>query len=338
MRTRFLKIAEVIEDVVSFVDYRKTSVPQIKKIISDFVRKIETDEQLTHRVYLGHVKDYIVDMPVDSSIILQVAYKGEAIKPFKKMELVEWSQRTFDGSGCKYKITLDCPECHQEECDHRGSYVTINADDIWRQQHPEYQYMHMDHLYRWGGMNKDNIPVSPLNSEFRLIKYAQHHFHNADYHVKGCLNLDRKFLSDCRVEYTIPTADLMRLNVPDGEILISYMAKQVDEEGFHLVPDIPEVIEGIKWYYEEQSAYKEWRRTKDRNDMNAFKIAQTERRKMQGVIHELLQTPSYAAWMAFLANRWKRTMKDNNYYGHSNRFMPNNYESMMTHLTRKDTC
>lgn len=337
MITRFLKIANIIEDIISFVDYRNISVPQVKKIASDFARKIETDEQQIHRVYWAPVADHVVDLPIDLNTILQVSYKeGKKDRPKTKMQIVEWSQRAFDDSNCKYKITLDCPKCHEENCSHTGAYVTINADDIWRQQHPEYQYMHMDHMYRWGGMNKQNIPTdSRINPNFKVIKYAQHFYHNADFHVKGCMNLDQQLLSNCNTEYTLPSLDIMRLNKKEGEILIAYMANRLDEEGFHLIPDIPEVIEGIKWYYEEQSAWKEYRRTGLSIHERAFNQAQRQRRHIQGVIHSLLQSPSQDAWNAFLANRWKRTVKDNNFLGNNNAFVPNNYENMLTQLSRK---
>ena len=44
MITRYLEVKNIIEDIISFVDYRNISVPQVKKIASDFARKIETDE------------------------------------------------------------------------------------------------------------------------------------------------------------------------------------------------------------------------------------------------------------------------------------------------------
>lgn len=328
-------MCDVIEDILSFREYPDVSLPQIQKIVSDFCRKIETDEQLVHRVALLEVENNVVRLPKDLSIILQVAYKGEKPKhTAPRGRVTKWIQNTYDGSGCEYKITLDCPECHKEECDHRGSYVTIDVDDLWRDQHPEYQYMHMDHLYRWGGMNKDNIPLSPINQEFHLIKYAQHAFHNADYHIKGCLNLDAQLMSNVTTEYTINNG-VLKLNREGGEVLIPYMAQHLDEQGYHLIPDIPEVIEGIKWYFEELTSYKDFRRTSSQADITAFKLAHAERIRLQGVINEILQTPSYTAWMAFLANRWKRPLKDNNYFGNMNANSPNNYERVMTNLTRK---
>ncbi len=335
MKTRYLPIADVIEDISSFRDYAELSVPQVKKIISDFVRKIQTDEQLTHRVCLLQVQDYTVELPRDQSIIMQVCYKDDTAHVHrKKIELSQWSQRALDGSECTYKITAECPDCHKTDCDCRGSYITIDIDDIWRQQHPEYQYMQMDHMYRWGGMNKENIPISNYNHDFRIIRYAQHYFHNADYHINGCLNLDKKLMSNVDVEYTINNG-FLKLNKPTGEVLIAYLGQQVDSEGWHLVPDIPEVIEGIKWYYEEMASWKEFRKSKNKIDLSAFQIAQAQRQRLQGIINEKLQTPSFGAWMSFLNNRWKKTGQDHNYYGNMNRFSTNMYEGKLTQLTGK---
>lgn len=335
MKTKFITVCDVIEDIISFRDYPSFSEPHAKKIISDFCRKIETDEQLIHKVALLEVDDHAVSLPIDQSIILQVAYKGHPERLKTKGQVTKWIQDTYDGSGCKYNITLDCPECHKEQCDHRGSYVTIDVDEIWQQQHPEYRYMHMDHMYRWGGMNKDNIPLhSPYNADFHLIKYAQHKFHNADRHIGGCLNLDTKLMSNVTTEYTIANG-VLKINREGGQILIAYMAKQLDDEGYNMVPDIPEVIEGAIWYYEEMQSYKDYRRSQSVADYKAFQTAHAERIRLQGIINERLQTPSYTHWMSFLSNRWKRTIKDNNYFGNMNGNTPNYYENMMSRLTRK---
>lgn len=335
MKHRFLKLSEVIDDIISLRDYGHVNIDELNKISSDFLRKIETDEQLVHRVALLPVKDHAARIPVDHSILLQIAYRPIPIVcGEKKIKLTKWIQETYDGSGCKYEITLDCPECHKESCDHNGAIASINIDDIWRQQHPEYQYMHMNQLYRWGGVNKENLPNSIYTSEFQLIKYAQHNFTNADYHIGGCLNLDAKLMSGCQTEYTVHNG-VIKINREAGDLLVAYMGHQLCEKGYHMVPDIPEVIEGLKWYFEELMSYREYRRSKQRQDLEAFKIAQQQRKILQGVIHELLQTPSYDAWMSFLANNWKRTVKNNNYYGDMNQQAPRDYSNMLTNLTQK---
>lgn len=332
---RFLELPEIIDDIVSLRDYPHVNIDEINKISSDFLRKIETDEQLVHRVAILPVKDHSARIPIDHYILLQVAYKPIPILcSEKKIKLTEWVQDTYNGSGCQYKITLDCPECHKEACDHNSALVSIAIDDIWRQQHPEYAYMHMNHMYRWGGMNKENIPDSVYTSDFKLIKYAQHNYTNADYHIGGCLNLDEKLLSACETEYTVHNG-VIKINREEGDLLIAYMGHQLCKNGYHMVPDIPEVIEGLMWYFEERMSYREFRRSKQRADLEAFKIAQQQRKTLQGVIHELLQTPSYDAWMAFLSNNWKRTLKNNNYYGEMNKQSPDNYSDMLTSLTQK---
>lgn len=335
MKYRFLKLSEVIDDIVSLRDFGHVNIDEVNKISSDFLRKIETDEQLVHRVALLPVKDHSARIPIDHSILLQIAYKPVPILcSQKKIKITEWVENTYNGSGCKYKITLDCPDCHQEKCDHDGAIASINIDDIWRQQHPEYEYMHMDHMYRWGGMNKENLPDSIYTNDFQLIKYAQHNYTNADYHIGGCLNLDRKLLSGCEVEYTVHNG-VIKVNREAGDLLVAYMGHQLCENGYHMVPDVPEVIEGLKWYFEELMSYREYRRSKQRPDLEAFKIAQQQRKTLQGVIHELLQTPSYDAWMTFLANNWKRTIKNENYYGDMNRQSGRTYGNTLDVLTQK---
>ena len=342
MKLKYLNVSSIIEDIKSFRDYEDLTVPQIKKYASEFVRKVETCEQFEHKVALLNVVDNTASLPDDHAMLLQVAYRdGKPPKPRRRIELTEWIANAYDGSGCSYKITKECPNCHETECSCNGQYVTIDVDDLWRQQHPEYQYMHMDWLYRWGGMNKDNIPTSSYNPEFRLIRYRQHNYSNADYHIGGCMNLDKKLMSHCEIEYSIHNG-IIKLNREDGELLIAYMAHETDEEGYRLIPDIPEMIEGIQWYIEEKISYKEFRKgryivnQKNNVDFSAHSHAHQMRIKIQAVIEEKLQMPSHTAWMAFLNNNWKRRIpNNNNFFGRMNSFTPDSYESMMDRLTRK---
>lgn len=333
MRTKLLTVDQVIEDIISFRDYSDISLPNVRKIISDFARKLETDEQLIHRIVLINIDDYQAALPDDLGIILQVSFKEEINSTrnhHSKIEIKEWVEKTYD--DCNLKISIDCPKCNQKECDH-NECITINVDDIWRQQHPEYMYMKMDHMYRWGGMNKGNIPTSCYNSEFKIIKYVQHYYSNSNHHIGGCTNLDKR-LGATDIEYSI-NDNIIKVNRQKGDLLIAYMGKNLCENGYNKVPDLPEVIEAIRWYYEELTSWKEFRKTKQQNDLVAFKQAQINRLKMQGVALEKLQTPTYTAWMSFLANRWKRTIKDQNYFGNNNKFHLDRHSGMLDRLTGK---
>ncbi len=338
MKTKFIPISHIVDDILSLRDYDRIEVDNIYKTVSDFVKKIETDEQYVHKVALIPVSDHTAKIPDDSQIILQVAFNDHTInhKPQTKERIKEWVQKVYDGSECEYTISLNCPDCKKETCtcDSSASSVTIEVDDIWRQQHPEYQYMRMNHLYRWGGMNKNNIPTSRYCQDFVLIKYAQHNFTNADMHIGGCLNLDERLMSGCTAEYTIQN-NYFKINRERGEILLAYLGRQLCSDGYPMVPDTVEVIEAAKWYYEESTSYREWRRTKQQADYMAYKEAKAERRFLMGIINEKLQTPSFVQWMTFLSNNWKRSLKNNNLYGDMNKQSPNYYSDVLTGLTHK---
>ena len=183
-------------------------------------------------------------------------------------------------------------------------------------------------------MNKSNIPVSNINSEFQIIRYSQHYFHNVDFHIKGCTNLDHKMLSHCDIEYSI-TGNILRVNRPHGEILISYLGIITDSEGHIMIPDIQEVIDLIKWKCEELVSYREYKKSKNNSDFILYNNAKNEILKLRRAIHSKLNTPSYNAWISFLENHWKRMIPTNRRYANHNKFSPDLYQDSLTKLSYK---
>jgi hypothetical protein len=54
------------------------------------------------------------------------------------------------------------------------------------------------------------------------------------------------------------TSNYIKLNVSDGYLMVAYLARPVDEEGYPLVPDILGYSEALFWYLQVKSLYPRW--------------------------------------------------------------------------------
>lgn len=319
MQVPQISIRKIIDDVIdNSGDNERLDIPFLLKKANDFVDRLHCPELLVQRVALLEVKDFKVKTPRDFKSVIQVAFRDNCEDRIKREQVVEWVAKNYSGSGCDLKISLECPKCEQtmDNCICTTSEVVVEVDRIWEQAHPEYRYGHMRHFYRYGGINRDGSPYSSFNPEFRIIRYAQHNFFNADLHIKGCLNLDQKLLVNCPTEYKIELP-YIKLSAESGFLLISYLALETDEQGYRFVPDLPEVHDGINYEIEAALAQREYRkRNRNPNLLTDYQRWAAMRDKKLARCREIIDTPDFANWWSFISNNWNKVYP--NYKDESN--------------------
>lgn len=332
-----ISIDAVIQEYIDFVD-PKTEVPRqlLIKWANDVLEKLVTTEQYDFKVKLFCVKDYTIKLDDNTKSLAQVAYRPpNEKKKCKRVEIVEWTENTFN--GCELNISVECPKCHSLECTCEGPEITFDADRLFRQAHPELQYGHMDHLRTWGGLgNYDNLPPYPpcmFHPEFYLIRPASHDFFNADFHVKGCLNLDEKLMSKVPVNYRVNERTL-RINRRDGDILIAYLAAKTDEDGNMLVPNVPDVFEAIRWTLIENMSWRTYYKTRNSQYRVDAQEARQLRLEAMGRAYEVLGTIEPDEFMDTLADLWVRVYPWGSYYENMHRSFPDRYGTDMDRLTQ----
>jgi len=330
----------VVEDYIDFTD-SKVNLDRtlIKKVGNNIVKKLNPPQNYYEKIAIIEVKDNKASLPKDLSEIVQMAFKEDPQIKVRRTEIVEWTQKLYDGSKCELTITKNCPECKEKgkkECDCDTPEVVYNVDRLWELSHPEFKYQHMKHYYRHGGLTNDNQWVSPYHPDFVLMKYSHHSFFNADSHVPGCLNLNTRLMGNQRVEYKVNN-HTVDVNREKGEILISYLAVRLDDEGYRMIPDLEEVFEAIKWAAIETLSYREMNKASTQQERAHYRFmyrdAKQSRAIAMGEAYEVLNTPTYEDWRTFLQQNYLKVIKDLNMGDYYNASSPDTYGATMHRLT-----
>lgn len=325
---KFLPIDTIVEDVIDWGDYRgMIDRVAMKKWGNSLLRKLEVPNDYIDKIVMLDVEDYKANLPEDMEAVVQMAFRDETPRKIRRVEIVEWTQQLYDGSGCELVISKDCPKCHNVKdgecgpCTCDSPEVVYNVDRLWELSHPEFKYNHMKHYYRHGGLTNDNQIYSPYHPEFILMKPSTHAFFNADSHIPGCLNLNSKLLANCNIEYKLEYP-IVNVNKKEGKILLSYLAVKLDKNGYRMIPDVEDVFEAIKWYIIEAMHFRSIGKATNQADRNhhkqMWKIAESKKVEAMGRAYEILNTPSYGDWWDFLEQNHFKVLKDltkENYYG-----------------------
>lgn len=286
---RFKPITAAIDAFLSLTDETgRINRSQLKTWANEIVRKLTFEDQLTNGIVLLDVEDYLVDLPSDFHSIVQVAYKE-----------VEEEETCIDDI-INYNSSLEID-------------TKSNKGFTLRQDVPGLILAQMKHFYRYVSLNNNSASI--YYPEFRLIKYARSTMHGADYHIKGCLNLDSQLGSNNSVAYVVEGVGdklYLRLNVKSGQVLLSYLKFNVDEEGYRYIPDIEDVFDTIKWYLEERVSYQLGRKyiRTDLNLSNTYFLlsskAKTERERAQGRARDKLRTLDFQNFWSFIENNYQK--------------------------------
>lgn len=327
MKNTFLHINTVFDEYIDFSgDKSRIDRNLVKKLANDIVTKVSSFEQDTEKVVLLKVEDYKTKLPLDCNKLIQVLYNENIKKTIRGEEVVEWVNNVYDGSGCQLRLTKECPGCDSE-------LVKIEVDRQWDLAHPENHYKHMKHFYGHGGIRKHGGCESSFNKEFMVMRYAQHNFFNADYHVKGCLNLDQRLLVSETAEYKLDLP-YVRTSIKEGWLLVSYFGVKTDEDGYRLIPNIPEIFEAITWAIEENVLYKQFRVNKDQTMFQASQYARNIKIQKIAECREKLGFPEYQAFSAFLNNHWSKVHPYYNAESNLGKYQKDRYYSEMSRLKK----
>lgn len=281
----------------------------LRRIASDTISQLCYHEQMRNKVALIDVENYKAILPDNFGYIIQVLYRGEEdCKDYiSRLDVIQWIGRKDD---CEIEVNVNCPRCSRPivECGgcEDGGKMIIDVDEIFNNTLPPYLFSgNAKHVVRGGGQMpfKTHVRRNKYN-QFRLIRPSQHSFHNADKHVKGCLNLDRQLLSDEVVEYNLHN-DTLILNREKGQILIAYFEYVTDDDGFRMMPDRIEYIEAVKWAIEEKLHYKAFRRSKNPNDQRLLAYAQQQKSIYFNKCRDLENIPDYNEFKAYWRNQFK---------------------------------
>ena len=323
-------INSIVNDYLNLTGNKKSlNKADIKYTANQVLKKLVDVDQYVPKIILVDIENYKISKPEEFGKIVQISYRGNTGKSVEMYEIVEGIVKDFPKSGCDIKLTKECLDCETEDCEDCNSQkMVVDVDRLWDLSHPEFRYRHMKWFHNYGGLANGPRNFSHYHNEFQLIKCTNDPLFSIGTHIKGCDNLVNP-LNNCEVEYRVDN-DVIRFNVNSGQILLSYLARPVDEQGYLLVPNIPDVYDAIKWTIEENMTYQEWR-AGDRNAQSLYSNAMQRKLEAMGRARERLRTRSFTEMWKDLGNWYGKHLPVEDSRGN----VTDRYDYFMDRLTRK---
>lgn len=266
---------------------------------NDAIERISNDTQHVHRIVLLEVRNHKAELPAGFKYVAQAAYRMECDEPCLREEVIEHTQKSICDTGCSYNITKECPKCHKSNCD-CNLMVEVKANRIYQDAHPEFYTQYMSHFYRHGGLT-DRGCRSSYHPHFYLMRKTSNTFFNVPYHIGNCVNLN----VESSVEYDIEHPYII-VNFDRGEILLSYISEQTDDNGYRLVPNLPNAIEAIVTYIDERMAYRRWRREGGPGPRGDWQTIKALREQTIARARSQLQIPDQDEFKQYMDNHWRK--------------------------------
>ena len=302
------------------IDHEEIPYTFIIKNGVEALNMMNLTEELSNRLCILQVFNSRVKLPDDFKTLLQAAanVRTKDYCTTTREEIVEWTQKSYQ-EGCDLKIRLDCPKCNKTECDCRSFEVKV--DRIWEMAHPEYYYSHYKRIGRFGYGRTD----SQYHERFQLMRAATQDFHQANI-LFDCPNIDCR---ECAHEFRIDPPYL-ELDFQEGEVLLSYLGRVLDENGDPMIPDQPDVLEAIKYHL----TYKWFNRIYNKsNDKLIATLAKGKaqdalmmRETSMGIAKSVCEMPEYSEFKSWLDGSFYRRHPNMNGHWNGNKHTRDEYE------------
>lgn len=306
-------IQEWIEDSGATQDEINES--QLIRWATDAVNMVETPELLCHRTILLNVKNYKADLPEDFKLLCQAASNPKyaddnclqcgdkpgvkkAYAPTRREQIVQWKQKTMCDTDCELEINLICPRCDSVKCSCDSNVVEVDVDRIWEQAHPELYYKNFFRIGRFGQGNHRG----KVDNDFRLMSTATSHFHNVQKVLGDCPSL---YCPECYHTFIIKNRHI-EVDFKEGEILLSYLGKQTDENGNIMIPDHPDMLMAIFFHLEYKFWWRDYRKTSLQTSLNKHTTSLQQREQYFGIFRDAVEMPEFHTLKKYLEDAWIR--------------------------------
>jgi hypothetical protein len=264
MKTRWKPNSAIKSDWEEDSGGRTGKITTIRKWAHDETRMLYTVEQMTKQLAMINIEDHMGYLPSNIHKIIQAAYQSPEHHGVHKTERVsEWVSKN-NHTGCEITIKKTCPSCHKpcnpKTCPCPESIIEYEYEpNLYdKAAHPEwYPKVTGLGLYNIGRIGEHKVHGD--YPYYRLMKPRTNSFFNVNAHIKGCVNFD----VTSKVTYEVDDLSSIELNIKKSKVLLSYLGYRIDDEGYNMIPDIPEVWTSIRHYIDMKLSYGQWARTAD---------------------------------------------------------------------------
>lgn len=246
----------------------------ILKYAQDEAERLMRGSSAKEFVTLVHIEDYRGKLPGHFQREVQAAYNIFPQKCPPRTEIVEYTKKVFDGTGCEFKLRKECPKCQKSGCDCDLIVAEIDVDRAWENAHPEQVAKYWSHFHSYTNMTEaPGDRRSIYHPQFRIMYPKMGDFWNLQYNLSKCTHLT----VDQEISYKIAKPHII-VNFQQGQVLLNYLGYPVDEFGRTMIPNDPDVINCIVLYVEKRLSRAEYRRTKKREDLQYYQMTKEEHR------------------------------------------------------------
>lgn len=248
------------------------------------------------------ISNFGVALPDDFDDVVQILYRVKPKSSLKRYEVVEWAQKCF-GTDCKLKITKECPSCHMSEtCNCGIPSVILQADVNWRELHGYERYSHSK-FYKEGRVIGEGGGKKKSN-DWEILHRTTNNFNN----LKSDLNNDCRYPDTTeRGEYDIRDRRLIT-SFKSGEILMSYLGNELDDDGYYMIPNHPDAINAVVYSIMASDALRMYTKTQTQSTRVYWSdMTQLADLTLKKAISKLNFTP-YDVLKATLKKNWNQVI------------------------------
>jgi len=187
-------------------------------------------------------------------------------------------------------------------------------------------------------VDMDNQDPKSIQSQMIVTKYSRSNIcpaftlvrptSNYLFNLPGRINECNIPTYDTNLEYNIDDK-IIELNAyidnsnwkpnQEGQVLISYLGRRIDNEGFLMVPNEPYIVEAIKYFVIAELAFTQYSITKEMKDerywKNTLEMATIRMRQAKS----RFRMANYDEWEMFVENHWLKRIPYRDYKRHNNR-------------------
>lgn len=282
----------------------------------DMMNLVET---LKPKVALLNVENSRAEFPLNFKILTNAAANvnnkdGKFVKTRREW-VSQWIDRSYE--GCEVQINVVCDKCHKKDCNHMRFEAEVDKD--WEMAHPEIYYRNYKRLGRFGyGPQYDGaIP------RWELMRAAVQDFHKLNLIVGDCPGLN---CIDCARTFSIQPPYL-EVDFNEGEVLLSYLGRAMDEYDNPMIPNQVDALEAIKSHMEYKWYGVRWKRENDRNAKVKSDEALQMREINMGLAKSIIETPEYLEFNAWFNTQFYKRQPDLNMTANLNKQTRDKYDT-----------
>lgn len=292
---------------------------RVKKWGNDEVRTLITTDQLHKYVVLLDVKNNESYLPENYQAVIQAGFKKVKGDRYNRQNIIRYvSQEKI--TGCKVQVNVECPTCHKKDCTCITPILIYEVDDVELSKNPEWMAQANKSFYRYGRFG--DAYVHGHSPDFELMNPSVNNF--AD---KRSLHTCYPINTGNNVGYWVETSEggaqkLVIDNVDECKVLLSYHGYKMDDDGYLMIPDLPEVWETLTYTIDMRRSYIRWiqfRRTEDERQFFSLKRIKEESERLAKIKLSRIEPARFKAiWMNFVGKEIPHYYAEETYYDYVN--------------------